>query len=291
MKGSFLITILLVIAGTMGIGLWYTIEKAYYVNVTDISEINVGGTIRKVQNYNGIDADTSPLKLRACFDVDWEYNFSVDYKKIATPLIAPKAFSCFDAKKIGFDIQAENASVILADVNNPFGFDKYIVQYPDGKSYMWRQINECGKAHFAGDPLPVGCPVPKDAIAKNLMRDPESVLHDIKLTQQSNNLPIKILINDKPISAYSTDAKFYNSCFNVITTIDQLSSKYVKSNNPAPSKPLGNMACYNYDQLKEDIKSGVANSFIGEENIINGIDRIIAVYSDGRAYAWHQRAK
>jgi hypothetical protein len=176
-------------------------------------------------------------------------------------------------------------------VNNPFGFDKYIVQYPDGKSYMWRQINECGKAHFAGDPLPVGCPVPKDAIAKNLMRDPESVLHDIKLTQQSNNLPIKILINDKPISAYSTDAKFYNSCFNVITTIDQLSSKYVKSNNPAPSKPLGNMACYNYDQLKEDIKSGVAYSFIGEENIINGIDRIIAVYSDGRAYAWHQRAK
>ena len=51
------------------------------------------------------------------------------------------------------------------------------------------------------------------------------------------------------------------------------------------------MACYDYDQLKEDIKSGVAYSFIGEENIINGIDRIIAVYSDGRAYAWHQRAK
>ena len=140
-------------------GYWplvYHRESILY-NVTDISEINVAGTIRKVQNYNGIDADTSPLKLRACFEVDWEYNFSADYKNIATPLIAPKAFSCFDAKKIGFDIQADNASVILADVNNPFGFDKYIVQYPDGKSYMWRQINECGKAHFAGDPLPVGC--------------------------------------------------------------------------------------------------------------------------------------
>ena len=37
MKGSLLITILLVIAGTMGIGLWYTIEKAYYINVSDIS--------------------------------------------------------------------------------------------------------------------------------------------------------------------------------------------------------------------------------------------------------------
>ena len=112
-KGSLLITILLVIAGAIGIGLWYTIEKAYYINVSDISEINVAGTIRKVQNYNGIDADTSPLKLRACFEVDWKYNFSADYKNIATPLIAPKAFSCFDAKKIGFDIQAENASVIL----------------------------------------------------------------------------------------------------------------------------------------------------------------------------------
>lgn len=38
---------------------------------------------------------------------------------------------------------------------------------------MWRQVNTCGKAHFRGDPLPEGCPVPDDALAKNLMRDPK----------------------------------------------------------------------------------------------------------------------
>jgi len=99
MKGSYLIIILLVFAGAMGVGLWYTIEKAYYINVTNVNEVNVAGTYRKVENYNGIDADTSPLKLRACFDVDWEYNSTTNYEKIATPLIAPKWFSCFDAKK------------------------------------------------------------------------------------------------------------------------------------------------------------------------------------------------
>ena len=291
MKGSVLISILLIITGAMGIGLWYTIEKAYYVNIIDVNEINVAGTLRDVKDYNGIDAETSPLKLRACFNVDWEYNLNSDYKNIATPLIAPKAFNCFDAKKIGADIQAENASVILADVNVPFGFDKYIVQYPNGKSYMWRQINECGKAHFAGDPLPLGCPVPKDAILKNIMRDPNSVLHEIKLTEKNNNQPTKILIDSKPVSAFSTDAKFYNSCFNVASNMDQLLSTYVQSKNPMPSKPLGKMSCFNFDQLEQDIKTGVATSFIGEENIIDGIDRIVAIYSDGRALAWHQRAK
>ena len=59
MKGSLLITILLVIAGTMGIGLWYTIEKAYYINVTDISEINVGGTIRNCRCRIVIDDPTA----------------------------------------------------------------------------------------------------------------------------------------------------------------------------------------------------------------------------------------
>ena len=58
-----------------------------------------------------------------------------------------------------------------------------------------------------------------------------------------------------------------------------------------PSKPLGKMSCFNFDQLEQDIKTGAATSFIGEENIIDGIDRIVAIYSDGRALAWHQRAK
>jgi hypothetical protein len=51
------------------------------------------------------------------------------------------------------------------------------------------------------------------------------------------------------------------------------------------------MPCYNYNQLTEDVKAGLAYSFVGEKNIINGIDRIIAIYADGRAYAWHQKAK
>ena len=291
MKGSYLIIILLVFAGAMGVGLWYTIEKAYYINVTNVNEVNVAGTYRKVENYNGIDADTSPLKLRACFDVDWEYNSTTNYEKIATPLIAPKWFSCFDAKKIGSDIQAGNASVILADVNNPFGFDKFITQYPNGKSFMWRQINECGKAHFAGDPLPAGCPIPKDAISKNIMRDTNSILHQIKLTQISDNNPTLIAMDESPISAYSTDAKFYNSCFKVSENINDLLTNFLASEDPLPSKPLGKMPCYNYNQLTEDVKAGLAYSFVGEKNIINGIDRIIAIYADGRAYAWHQKAK
>ena len=97
MKGSYLIIILLVFAGAMGVGLWYTIEKAYYINVTNVNEVNVAGTYRKVENYNGIDADTSPLKLRACFDVDWEYNSTTNYEKTVEVKVYDKGFcvSCY----------------------------------------------------------------------------------------------------------------------------------------------------------------------------------------------------
>ncbi|MCA8835680.1 MAG: DUF6446 family protein, partial [Proteobacteria bacterium] len=39
----------------------------------------------------------------------------------------------------------------------PLGFDTYIAYYPDGRGFMWRQINMCGAALFAGNPLPAAC--------------------------------------------------------------------------------------------------------------------------------------
>lgn len=291
MKGSTLVGTLMLAALGMGTGLWYTIEKAYYVGVTDIKEISVSGVNRPVKNYMGIDADTSPLKMRACFKVDWDYLVTDEFRNFATPLIAPKSFDCFDAKKIDTDLKTGSATAILANENIPFGFNTFIAQYPNGQAFMWRQVNTCGNAHFRGDPLPEGCPIPEDAVAKNLMRDPKSPLHTINLMLIIDNKLEEISIDGSPITAYSTDAKFYYSCFKTLLNFELLAEKYQASLDPLPSKPLGNMNCYDHEQILNDIKSGLALSFISEKNIINGIDRIIAVYSDGRAFAWHQRAK
>ena len=79
----------------------------------------------------------------------------------ADPLVAPGWFECFDAERIAQDLGAGRARAILAEFNEPYGFDRIVASYPDGRAYQWRQINRCGKAAFDGDPLPEGCP-PRD---------------------------------------------------------------------------------------------------------------------------------
>jgi len=130
----------------------------YYDRVDGLTEVSAYGDAFPVSDYQGIDAETSPLKLRACFTVDWDYYPSDEYKLAAEPLVAPDWFSCFDAEQITLDILNDKAIAILAAENEIYGFSRYIAQYEDGRAFMWRQINECGEASFAGDDLPEGCP-------------------------------------------------------------------------------------------------------------------------------------
>jgi hypothetical protein len=170
---------MLLTATVVGVGVWYTSETAYYQKVTGVTEVTAFGDVLAVSNYQGIDAETSPLKMRACFDVDWTYSYSQTHKNEATPLHAPRWFDCFDANQIGSDLETGDATAILSNENEPFGFSTYIAQYPDGRAFMWRQINECGKAEFSGVDLPAGCPKEEDdqdfvSADPNAERDPNS---------------------------------------------------------------------------------------------------------------------
>lgn len=151
---------LLAFSVLFGIALWYYQNVAWYEEVTGLTEVSAYGDAFPVTDYRGIDADTSPLKLRACFTVDWDYWPSDEFARIAEPLTAPSWFDCFDARLITDDLRAGRATAILAAEGEPYGFDRYIAQYEDGRAYMWRQINACGNAVFKGDPLPADCPLP-----------------------------------------------------------------------------------------------------------------------------------
>lgn len=161
MKGSILMGGTLVVAAAMGLGLWYTSNSAYYYEVNGVTEVAVGDAVVPVSDYRGIDADTSPLKMRACFTVDPDFASDAADAESAEPLVAPTWFDCFDAKQVSGDLQSGAASALLARSNVPYGFDTFIAYYPDGRAYMWRQINACGEAQFSGNDLPEGCPDPE----------------------------------------------------------------------------------------------------------------------------------
>lgn len=150
-----------------GAGVWYSQTRAWYVPVeaADVVATRFDGEAEPllVADFEGIDAETSPLRYRACFTTDVSLATLTEtfqpYED-AAPLNAPGWFSCFDAGAIGAALEAGTALAFLGEANAPYGFDTIIAVGEDGRGYAWPQINVCGEAHFAGDPLPPDCPDP-----------------------------------------------------------------------------------------------------------------------------------
>ena len=293
MKGSVLMGGILGAAALMAGGMWYAIQVAPYGDVVTEGTIKAFGEEFEVENYRAIDSANSPIKFRACFEVpDWAYNAEDTFKDEATPLVAPGWFDCFDARQISNDLRDGVATALMSNRNEPFGTTTFIAHYPDGQAFMWRQLNECGEAFYAGEPVPAECPRPEGATQlADVMVDPEDAIFDIKLTPVIGNVPEKILITTAPKASFTSDGKSYAACFTTSSSIAYLTETYQVAENAEPVPPVGNLPCFDADQLVEDIVTGNAVAFLGNENIIEGYDRIVAFYDDGRGFAWHQRAE
>lgn len=46
--------------------------------------------------------------------------------------------------------------------------------------------------------------------------------------------------------------------------------------------------CYNVGDIQQDLDAGRAVAYLAAENEKDGIDRVVAVYPDGRAFQWRQ---
>ena len=121
--------------------LFYFQNYAYYES-TDIRQNFLLGNKRyKISNYQGIDSESSALKLRECFVIDSLDKFDLSKYDKPTPLTAPFWFKCFNAEQITKDLLKGKASAFLYKKEEFDGIDNVIAVYPDGKSYRWRQLN------------------------------------------------------------------------------------------------------------------------------------------------------
>ena len=167
------IGVFLVVLGLIAGGAMYWLQVyAYYEEVrlaSDGGDVTIratraDGTVAdiSVADFQGIDADSSPIRFRACFVTSATQNGLALYPK-AEPLVAPGWFDCFDAAAIGADLAAGRAVAVLGEQNVRYGIDRVLALYPDGRAYAWHQINACGEVVFDGDPPPEGCPpVPEE---------------------------------------------------------------------------------------------------------------------------------
>ena len=145
MRGKTLISLFAAFVVVFVAALWWFQTRAYYETVEGVESVEAGGAVLRVSDYRGIDAVTSPLKLRACFRVSAQglaALAALEAPKKAEPLTPPGWFDCFDAETIEKDIEAGRARAVVAARDQPEGFDRMIAWYPDGRAYLWRQLND-----------------------------------------------------------------------------------------------------------------------------------------------------
>lgn len=301
MNGKLVVGGLVGIALIAGAGLWYSLQHGYYERVDGLTEITLMGDPWPISDYRGIDGESSPLKLRACFTVEWEYVPTETWNDEAEPLTGPYWFTCFDAEQIAQDLEAGAASVVAADENDPFGFTTFVVQYPDGRGFMWRQINACGEADFSGEDLPEGC-VETASLEQEQLVGQKKTLDGpnpgmpldgtaMTLVPVGGGAAEDIEADDLTVRSANAEPDSLWACFRVINSIPMLTESYEIAEGAVPAAPTIDMPCFDADAIAADLASGAAFAFVGARDIAPGLDRIVAIYDDGRAFAWHQRRR
>lgn len=144
MRGRTLVLGFVVFVVIFLAGLIWTQFFAYYERQTGVGALTFAGEVVPVADYDGIDSTSSPLKLRGCLRID---PASVDRlapppAPQATPLNAPFWFGCFDAGRLTADLASGAARAYDIGRDQPEGFDLMLAVYPDGRGYVWRQLNE-----------------------------------------------------------------------------------------------------------------------------------------------------
>ncbi|PWG17211.1 DUF6446 family protein [Salibaculum griseiflavum] len=93
--------------------------------------------------------------------------------------------------------------------------------------------------------------------------------------------------NFEGIDSNSSPIRF-RACFETPLSQALLTETYVISDDAVPLNGPDWFACYDAQEIGAALESGEAIGFVGVENIEYGIDRVVAIMTDGRGFVWHQ---
>lgn len=172
-KVRFLIVGMLMIALFAGAAMYYLQVYAFYDEVDgaefgDVQLVSLhSGTPEPIlfENFNAIDASSSPIRFRACFETTQSLAMLTETYLVydsPEPLTGPNWFDCYDAQEVGAALETGEAVAFLAQENVEYGVDRVAAILSDGRGFLWHQINACGMAVFDGEPAPETCPEPPE---------------------------------------------------------------------------------------------------------------------------------
>ena len=110
----------------------------------------------------------------------------------------------------------------------------------------------------------------------------------IELTNVATGQPEPILAdNIQAIDAGSSPLRF-RACFTTPHGHPMLTETYVVYENPVPLTAPGWFDCFDATEVGAALENELAIAYLAQADIHDGVDRVVAIFDDGRAFAWHQ---
>jgi hypothetical protein len=166
MTGKIMGIVIMLSALVAGVGLYYLQIYGFYEEVT-VEEVAMVSLVTDepegipFAEFQAIDAESSPIRYRACFTTELSLAFLTEGYVLAPgndPRNAPKWFDCFDAAAIGAELEAGTALTFMGAKNVRFGVDRIVAVTEDGRGYVWHELNDCGDKAYDGTIVGEECP-------------------------------------------------------------------------------------------------------------------------------------
>lgn len=165
MTGKIMGIVIMLSALIAGAGMYYLQVYGFYDELPTQDITLVSLTSKQPEQivtdaFQGIDADSSPIRYRACFTTPLSLPLLTETYVLseATPRNAPDWFDCFDAAALGAEIEAGTALTFLGAKNVHYGVDRIVAITDDGRGYVWHELNDCGEKAYDGTVVGEECP-------------------------------------------------------------------------------------------------------------------------------------
>lgn len=113
----------------------------------------------------------------------------------------------------------------------------------------------------------------------------------MELTSAATGLTVRIPADGaNAIDARSSPLR-YRACFTTTQSQAALATAHVAYEGAVPLNAPGWFDCFNAAAIGSALESGEAIALLGLAGIHEGVDRVVAVFDDGRAFSWHQLSK
>ena len=169
MTGKLVVITIILLGLVVGASIYYLQVYGFYREIPssgaqDVTLITLAdGTSQPIEHtgFKAIDADSSPIRYRACFTTsitpDQARSLYVEAPGI-DPRNAPGWFDCFDAEDIGAGLKDGSVVSFLSAKNFAYGVDRIVAIDADGRGYIWPNLNECGTKAYDGSLVGEECP-------------------------------------------------------------------------------------------------------------------------------------